>query len=401
MTDNLWTGVSAKRKKTMNTYAQKANSLYEVAESNFVTLQERLEKALAKAPFFRSQIEAVVEEFRRRNCNPPTARGWTKFSDIALCHAIMVPFDKIIIDETMQRELNMRHILKILSYFSESMVMAIQVYEDESRPGSYIAWDGQHTSIALHIILTKVFGERAANALVPVVVYSSKQKLEIRRNFILLNGDAKETLDFIDTYKQMVYGVKVDGSDDPEWLDTALKNDYFRDAGLFATHSKFGDEDEPGAFTLLADTIMSKSLKTRKHPEVTRMFAQYWAYLNEERPVRAKEARQLYEYFNLCYEQDIKVDNKYLLDMVAFTKEYFEANFGEDGVFWDKVRMSYTRWYAHANPESYEEFGLRGFTTEMRTGIPFLIAQMRKSTKLKTPTYTPNNGFTVSEKDLW
>ena len=246
-----------------------------------------------------------------------------------------------------------------------------------------------------------MFGERPANTMVPVVIYSSKQKLEIRRNFILLNGDAKETLDFIDTYKQMVYGVKVDGSTDPEWVDTALKNDYLRDAGLFATHAKFGDDDEPGAFTLLADTLMSNSLKTRKHPEVTRMFAQYWAYLNEERPVRAKEARQLYEYFNLCYEQGIEVDNDYLLKMVAFTKFYFEANFGEDGMFWDKVRMAYTTWYAKANPDSYEEFGLKGFTTEMRTGIPFLIAQLSKSTELKTPKYVPNNGFSVASKDLW
>ena len=87
-----------------------------------------------------------------------------------------------------------------------------------------------------------------------------------------MNGDAKETLDFIDTYKQMVYGVKVDGADYPEWKDTALKNDYLRDAGLFANHAKFGDEDESGAFTLLADTLMSKSLKTRKIPDVTRMF---------------------------------------------------------------------------------------------------------------------------------
>ena len=385
----------------MNTHAIKVNNLYEVAESNFVTLQQRLEKALAKAPFFRSQLEAVVDEFRRRNCNPPTARGWTKFSDINLCSAISVSFDKILIDETMQREVNMRHILKILTHFSESMVMAIQVYEDESRPGQYIAWDGQHTSIALHIILTKVFGERAATAMVPVVVYCSKQKLEIRRNFILLNGDAKETLDFIDTYKQMVYGVKVDGANYPEWRDTALKNDYLRDAGLFATHAKFGDEDEPGAFTLLADTLMSKSLKTRKNPDVTRMFCQYWAYLNEERPVRAKEARQLYEYFNLCFEQKITVDNDYLLKMVAFTKEFFEANFGEDGVFWDKVKMAYTRWYKNANPESYKEFGLKGFTTEMRTGLPFLIAQMKKSTDLNTPKYAPNNGFTVSQEDLW
>ena len=390
----------------MNTYAQKINSLYDVATSNFVTLQVRLNKALAKAPFFTAQLDAVVDEFKRRNCMPPCERGWTKFADINLCNAIQVPFNKIQIDETMQRELNMRHILKILSYFSESMVMAIQVYEDPENPGNYIAWDGQHTAIALHIILTKVFGERAATAMVPVVVYSSKQKLEIRRNFILLNGDAKESLDFIDTYKQMVYGVKVDGADYPEWLDAALKNDYFRDAGLFATHAKFGDEDEPGAFTLLADTLMSKSLKTRKDPEVTRMFAQYWAYLNEERPVRAKEARQLYEYFNMCFEQGITVDKEYLLEMVTFTKEYFEANFGENGMFWDKVKDSYTRWYRSKNENSDDlneqgEVIVRGFTTEMRTGIPFLIAQMRKSTNLKTPTYIPNNGFTVAEEDLW
>ena len=47
----------------MNTYAQKINSLYEVADSNFVTLQERLEKALAKAPFFRNQLEIQMEFF--------------------------------------------------------------------------------------------------------------------------------------------------------------------------------------------------------------------------------------------------------------------------------------------------------------------------------------------------
>ena len=87
--------------------------------------------------------------------------------------------------------------------------------------------------------------------------------------------------------------------------------------------------------------------------------------------------------------------------MVAFTKDYFEANFHENGSFWDKVRMSYTRWYAHANPESYEEFGLKGFVSEPRTGIPFLVAQMKMSTDLKTPDFVPNNGYTVIKEDLW
>jgi hypothetical protein len=376
-------------------HAQLVNEQYLQADSHFVTLQERLTEALSKAPVFNNLLIAMVTEFKRRNLQ------WQTFTDIGLCRAIMVPMDRILIDTTMQRSINLRHILKILQYFKSTMAMAIQVYEDENKPGYYIAWDGQHTAISLYIILTKVFGERTAQAMVPVVVYNVKHKLEIRRNFILLNGDAKEELDFIDKYKQQVHGVKTDGADDQEWIDTALKNDYLASAGLFATHEKFGDEDQPGAFTLLADTIMSKTLKTRKHPEVTRMFAEYWSYLNQERPVVAKEARQLYEYFNLCHEQGVTVDKSYLLEFVAFNKEYFGADFGPTGPFWDKVKMSYEAWYSHANPEEYAESGLRGFTTEMRTGIPFLIAQLKKSTKLQTPVFTPNNGFTVKEKDLW
>lgn len=376
-------------------HAQRVNEQYLQADSHFVTLQERLADALAKAPLFNKQLTAMVDEFKRRN------KQWLSFAHLELCKAIMVPMDKILIDTTMQRNLNLRHILKILQYFRSTMAMAIQVYEDPARPGYYIAWDGQHTAISLYIILVKVFGEQTARAMVPVVVYNVKHKLEIRRNFILLNGDAKEELDFIDKYKQQVHGVKTDGADDEEWVATAKKNDYLAEAGLFATHAKFGDEDQPGAFTLLADTLMSKSLKTRKDPEVTRMFAEYWSYLNQDRAVEAKEARQLYEYFNLCFEQKITVDEAYLLEFVAFTKDNFGADFGPDGPFWDKVKIAYTTWYAHANPDEYKLSGLRGFTTEMRTGIPFLIAQLKKSTKLKTPEFTPNNGFTVKEKDLW
>lgn len=379
----------------MATMADEVNSKYNHSASHFVTLQERLNEALRSAPVYVNTLTAMVNEYKRRHPN------WLKFSDLNLCRAIQVSMDKILIDTTMQRSLNLRHILNILQYFRTTMVMAIQVYEDENKPGYYIAWDGQHTAIALYIILTKIFGEQMAKTMVPVVVYNVKHKLEIRRNFILLNGDAKEELDFIDKYIQMVFGVKVDKADDPEWVDAALKNDYLAAAGLFATHSKFGNEDQPGAFTLLADTLMSKSVKTRKHPDVTRMFAQYWSFLNQQRPVEPKEARQLYEYFNLCHEQNITVDDAYLLEFVAFTKDNFDGDFSPNGPFWDKVKMAYEEWYKKANPESYYESGLRGFSSEMRTGIPFLIAQLKKSTKLKIPTFTPNNGFTVSGKDLW
>ena len=37
----------------------------------------------------------------------------------------------------------------------------------------------------------------------------------------------------------------------------------------------------------------------------------YWVYINEERPVQAKEARMLYEYFDACFKDGIKVNDKY------------------------------------------------------------------------------------------
>jgi len=380
---------------TINTHADKVNQQFNQMGSNFISLQDRLTDSLALNPVFNNMLIGVVDEFKRRNPQ------FKSLQDIELCKSVSATLDQILIDTTMQRQVNFRHIVEILSQFRNTMVMPIQVYEDPDFPGKYIAWDGQHTAVALFIIATKVFGERAAKMIVPVAVYPTHEKLEIRRNFILLNGDAKQPLDFIDTYKQMIFGVRVDGADESDWIKANQKQTHLEQAGLFATNSKFGDEDEPGAFTLLADTIMTKNLSKAKDPQVTKYFAGYWSLLNAKRPVQPKEARQMYEYFDACYQQDIKVDIDYIRELVGFTKEYFDANFSETGSFWDKVKMSYTRWYEAANPESYAEHGLKGFTTEWRCGGPFLIEQIKKSTNLKTPTYNPNNGYTVKAEDLW
>ena len=89
----------------------------------------------------------------------------------------------------------------------------------------------------------------------------------------------------------------------------------------------------------------------------------------------------------------------FLIEFALFCKEYFEANWSETGSFWSKAKLSYETWYKKANPEEYEENGLKGFTTEPRFGIPFLIAQLKKSTKLKTPKY--KHLYAVAKKDLW
>jgi hypothetical protein len=382
----------------MSTHAEIINSQYDHSESHFVNLRERLAESMVGANEL--ALTAMVSEFKRR------FKQWTKFVDMQICKAIMVPMDKILIDTTMQRSVNFTHILNILNNFAETMVMAIQVYEDPEKPGHYIAWDGQHTAIVLYIIATKVFGERIAGLMVPVVVYSVKQKAEIRRNFILLNGEAKSMLEFIDLWKQMVYGVKVDGADDPVWMQASEKQDQLARAGLFATHKKFMDDRMPGAFTLLADTLCSKSADNLKPVDVTRMFCDYWiamkALTSKDRPVDAKEARQLYEYFNQCHAQGIKVDDAYIIEFTQFANDYFECDWSASGAFWEKCQMAYNNWYAKNNPDDLDDDGeqrIRGFQKEFSCGGPFLVAQLKKSTKLKVPTL--DSSFVTAKKDLW
>jgi hypothetical protein len=384
----------------MSAYANKINAFYNQGQSHFVTLRERLVESLGNN--FEPLLDRVVDEFKRNH------KSLTKYSDLQLCKAIMVSMNKILIDTTMQRQVNLNHILNILHQFQETMVMAIQVYEDPAKPGYYIAWDGQHTALVLYAMATKVFGERISELQVPVVVYNVKQKSEIRRNFILLNGDAKRPLDFIDMYKQMVSGVRIDGATDPLWIATEAKQRYLETAGIFVTHEKFGDENQPGAFTLLADTVMSASEKSLKDPEVTEMFSKYWILINENRPVDAKEARQLYEFFDACHTEGIKVDDSYLKKFSQFTIDYFEADFSAAGPFWSKCKNAYDNWYREVNKNNPDaerdaagDIKVRGFSKEWKCAGPFLLSQLRKSTKLAVPSNNSGSNFVPAKADLW
>ena len=124
---------------TLN-HADKVNRQYNQTQSNFVTLQERLNESLALNPVFKNMLIGVVDEFKRRN------KQWKKLSDIALCTSVDATLDQILIDTTMQRQLNFRHIVNILSTFKNTMVMPIQVYVDPDYPDKYIVRDGQHKS---------------------------------------------------------------------------------------------------------------------------------------------------------------------------------------------------------------------------------------------------------------
>ena len=387
------------------TYADKKNSRFQEQDSNYVDVNQRLTDCIQLNPILSKKLKSGVAEWIGRN---PKLKKW---ADMALVTA--APTDltlaDIDIDTTMQRQVNWRHILAILLKFSESMVMPIQC-NINPETGRLNAWDGQHTVIVLYIIAVWIFGLNPKEVKIPVNIYPRAKRLDIRRNFILLNGDAKDPLDTIDLVESMIMGVNVDGSDDAEWVEMSEKQAMMAEVGLFMTHKKLGDEDEAGAFTLLADTVYSKKKDKQKPKEVTQMFCDYWAYIDQERPVQAKEARQLYEFFNLLHEQGIDVTDDYLVQFAAFTKQNFNADFSPDGQFWLKVRASFENWYKAFHrkdpnkicPKTGDIIARNYWASEIYTGLPFLIAQMNKSLPdLQTPFYDAPSGYKPKENELW
>ena len=387
------------------TYADKKNQQYQETESNYVDVNTRLKDCIKANPILQKRLNHITAEWIGRN---PKLKEW---ADLALVTA--APTDltlaDIDIDTTMQRQVSWRHIVAILLGFMESMVMPIQCNINPDT-GRLNAWDGQHTVIVLYIIAVWVFGLRPQDVKIPVNIYPRAKRLEIRRNFILLNGDAKEPLDAIDLVASMIMGVNVDGSEDPEWIDMSKKQAMLAEVKLFMTHKKFGDEDEDGAFTLLADTIYSKKKDKQKPIEITQMFCDYWAYIDQSRPVEPKEARQLFELFNLIHQQGIEVNDNYLIKFATFTKQYFDADFSPSGPFWIKVRTSFDNWFKafHRNdpneicPTTGNIIAKNYFSTEMYTALPFLIAQMNKSLPdLKAPFYDAPSGYKPKENELW
>ena len=105
----------------MKTYADKINQQFKSGASNLVSLQQRLNDALALNPVFQKMLDGAVDEFKRRNTQ------WKSFEDLTLCNAIPVKMSEVVIDTTLQRPLNIRHIIKILDHFSQVCIKSVKI----------------------------------------------------------------------------------------------------------------------------------------------------------------------------------------------------------------------------------------------------------------------------------
>jgi hypothetical protein len=305
----MWLRKKEKQMATANTYvtyAASRNARYYSTQSNLVDLVTRYKDAIASMTHqaqlnWKSKLSKALKEFRKNHPGLKSIGDRIKFR---LCRAHQGKLCRILIDTTIQREPNLQWILTIITNFRAYQAQPIQVYE--TGDGGLGSWDGQHTALALYLIAVVGLGEKFEDVEVPVNIYDIASRGEIRHNFISNNSTTgksagKKPLDIIDKFQQMIYGVEVDGSQDPDWVDTHAKWKYISSAGMFITADKFNDTKEIGAISRLQE-IEKASV------EVVRQFAVYGEYIVgiQQRHLNAKELPIIIEFLNLCQFQDIK-----------------------------------------------------------------------------------------------
>ena len=378
---------------TAASYADKKNARFKDGESEIRSIKERWDetyKALPKAQqrTIDVALDAAVSEFQRRNPK------FFKLTVLAqeLAEAKSVKMSQVFIDNTMQRQLNIAWVLALLNTFIATRVMPIQVYRPDPTKDEYVAWDGQHTLVTLWLICTQIFGEDYENFTIPVCVYASHQKAEMRGSFIDLNSEVgKKTLDLYDKFEQMLYAVRTDGSTNPDWEKAEKKQRIIEECGLFVTSKKFGDDDMPGAISRMQEI-------NKLHIDSLKWLCLYLVAVGAQtRPVEEKELVMMSYFFEKCRLAGMKLTQKQIFDIANVTKNRWGADFSPSSPFWGKVQGAYRKWHTAKNVG-----GTPKPKKEPIHGFPFLAEQIKKDLKgFDVLSSNSSSEFVPAQEDLY
>jgi hypothetical protein len=391
-------------------YAQEKNERYNQKESHWVSLSDRVDNIINVLP----SDEPMIKQSKRNQGALLTDALviWDglypklKWKDIKLVRAEKCKLSDIVIDDTMNRPLVWEHVLKIIKNFKQTKVMAINVYEDKNLKGKYVAWDGQHTAVVLYLLGVRHLGQLAEDMIVPIAIYDTDNKAEIRENFIVLNSEeGKEPLSPLAYFSNKIFGVRIDDSSNPNWVEANKKQLALTDAGIFLTETKF-ESSYAGACTQVK-LIDSTSLDLVKH------FCTYWKF-RQSWPdhdtggnsvkhvyVAGKEIHLVLQLLKLTKDQGITINDDYLERMVEIMYSTFKCNWNAErhtNPLFQKIDIAYRNWFKkkyHPNydyPSNKDQREKLGVPTRlgMANGssnttkqdpyfIAFIIAQLKKS----------------------
>jgi hypothetical protein len=372
-----------------NSYAARVNANRNTGTSYVVDVAQRWNDSINALPaanqgLAKHMLKQAIAEFRRRH---PHIKSW---ADLDLVEAKEETLNNVKIDVSMQRQLNVFWVIELINNFSCTLVMPIQVYRDRTNDMATHAWDGQHTIVMLWIICTMILEEDPDKVVIPVNIYKSHLKAEMRNNFITLNSsEGKKHLDLIDHFVQQVLGVRIDGSKNPDWVASELKQRHAENNDLFYTSKKMGDSHMPGAISRMHEFV-------KLDPHVVDWLCRYLGLTTAgSRPATEKEVELMAKFFDMCDAQKIKVDDQYITELHAAMDHYWGADLDDEAQFWTDAAMAYYSWHSSMG------FGVDArFHKNIPHGMPYLLAQLARGFAHKLPVYHGNSGFVPLPNDL-
>lgn len=322
-----------------NSYATRINDTYHSDADKFVSLKERLEEMYVKDP-------ELVDLFQMAAQGMVSAMGYETYQEMT---ADMVGMGKIEyyksttvdINDTMQRWPDQENLLNIVAQFDPSYVNRIRTYRDTQRKDKkvkrQVAWDGQHTALALYIIGTLGFGINPDEITVPVDEYPGDDRAAIRRRFVEFNsGKTSKKLDNIDLYKQYVAGMRHDNIDEFWNLRCYTVQNYFEQYGFFATDDKFGDSQRAGAWSRMTE-VFNRNFPT----EVFERVMYYHSITNADKPFVALEIDNMSVFVRQCMNDGITVTNEYLDEMAKIMDRVTDNTWAKGSRKHEKVIAAY------------------------------------------------------------
>ncbi len=397
------------------THARKVNAKFDSNKANYVSWQARWNEALAKFPLEQkhqiiSRLKAALKRFERKYPNIKSFQD-QKFR---LCKALTKKLTNILIDTTIQRELDVDWVIKIIEDFRSYQAQPLQVYRpmEEDLPqvndpdNTWACWEGQHTGMALYLIGTMVFGLGVEEIEIPTAEYDFANRVECRRTFMANNSkDGRKVLEPIDIIVQKIFAVRLDGADEPEWQTINEKQNQLQAADLFMTHSKFHDHHEAGAITRPGDLCDDKY-----SVELIRKFTVYAQAVLSTTPraIDTKELPIICGFLKMAEQSNIDYTDDQIQSLAYLCMNLFDANFHEDGPFWNQVCKAYTHWH-EAYYEDMDEASRPGIklNKDWSQGGTFFYWQLKKSwfddegNHMPLPKLNISTAFRPQGRDLW
>ena len=393
-------------------YAQQVNEKFNTKEDTIVELATRFVQAIVeKDPNLPDFLRELAQEFRNRNPQ------YTEFADMYADMVQMsankkerVKLKQMLINATIQREVDPEWVLKIVGKFDPFFVNIIRLYpvlNGKAEQKLFAIWDGQHTTLSLLCIAMYAFDmsfEDAMELEVPTAIYPGRDVAKLRKRFIGVHDDTmSKRLDKIDLYMQYVWAVRNNGDTDPwsmrfEEIQCALE-----EFNCFFTHDKFGDTDKPGAVSRPTEIFPKGRDVTKWKSSVLRRVFQYHNMYLADQPIEPLEIDNMAHIFRACDLQAIVVDDDYVREfgkyLAAVTKNTWAKGYTNKQLKHKLVSSAYKSWFNRQDSQVRMTLNSRCNQTEVApTWICQAIAKAGFSKDL--PIFTGRFAYDFDDKEL-